>query len=109
MLSRNIDNKLPTSAGEHHVRAKTSDTLRWKSEVLHVIDLIMYMKSMLSIMMIVPIHFLCHHLFFPCLHMQLKALGYVKEAIIEVGKTRCKWEDVHILHLLFRRLCFGDK
>ena len=47
--------------------------------------------------------------FFMRLHMQLKAVGYIKETAIEVGKTRYRWENVHILHLLFKRLCFGDK
>lgn len=46
---------------------------------------------------------------FLCLHTQLKAMGYIKEANIEVGKTRYKWGNVHIFHLLFKRLCFGDK
>jgi len=76
--------------------------------MLQVINMIICVKSLLSVRMIVPVYFLCHHLFFLCLHAQLKAVGYIKEASIEVGKTRYKWENVHIFHLLFKRLCFGD-
>lgn len=67
-VSQNISNKLMTNASEHHRRAKTSGVPSWKSEILQVIDFIIYVKSMLSIRMIVPIYFLCHHLFFLCLH-----------------------------------------
>lgn len=88
MLSQNIGNKLPTSASECHRRAKTSGAPQWESEMVQVIDLIIYEKSMLSIRMVVHVYFLCHHLFFLCLHMQLKAVGYIKEADIEVGKTK---------------------
>jgi len=41
--------------------------------------------------------------------MQLKGVIYIKEANIEVEKTRYKWKNVPILYLLFKRLCFGDK
>jgi hypothetical protein len=77
--------------------------------MLQVIDLVIYVKFLLSIRMIVPIYFLCEHLFFLCLRTQLKAVRYIKEASIEVGKTRYKWKNVPILYLLFKRLCFGDK
>jgi len=77
VLFWNNCDKPPASAGENHRRAKTSGAQWWESETLQGIDLIIYVKSLLSIRMIVPIYYLCHHLFFLCLHMELKAVGYV--------------------------------
>jgi hypothetical protein len=66
VLSQNFSYRLPTNASELQGRAKTSGALWWKSEKLQVIGLISYVKSVLSIRMVV----LCHHLFFfsLCLH-----------------------------------------
>jgi len=76
--SQNIGNKLPTTAGEHHRRAKVLGALWWKSEMLQVIDLIFYVKSLLSVRMIVPVYFLCHHLFFYASTHAIKSRGIHK-------------------------------
>lgn len=69
MLSWNVGNKLPTIAGEHHRREKILAALWWKPKMLQIIDFIIYVKSMVFVMMIVLVYFLCSQLFFLYLHV----------------------------------------
>ena len=46
----------------------------WESEMLQVIDLI-YVKSLLSIRMIVPVYYMCLHLFFSVSTHAIKSCG----------------------------------
>lgn len=88
VLSRNNSNKPPTSAGKNLRRPKNSGAQWWESEMLQVIDLIIYVKSLLSIRMIVPRILLVPRPLFLCLHIQLKAVGYIRGRTIKLN-NRC--------------------